>query len=168
MFRKYNFLRGRLLRCVVVCSLACFLKEFYARPRGAHQPSVSKRSWAFASITKFSGFSIPWLLCCWVDFLIHFWLIFGGCGCRKSTKNQPKINPKSDQKQDAILDASWMALGAILDGFWSQVGRIGAKLAPKSEEMGYQDDVKKSSKIWRCGGTQVVREWSASKFGPGP
>ena len=52
-----------------------------------------------------------------------------------------------------------MALGSILDGFWAQVG---AKLAPKSEEMGYQDDVKKASKIWRRSGTQVVRRWYAS------
>ena len=42
-----------------------------------------------------------------------------------------------------------MALGSIFDGFWAQVGgQVGAKLAPKSEERGYQDDVKKSSKIW--------------------
>ena len=51
-----------------------------------------------------------------------------------------------------------MALGSIFGGFGGQVGgQVGAKLAPKSEEMGYQDDVKKSSKIWRRGGTQ----WSA-------
>ena len=50
-----------------------------------------------------------------------------------------------------------MALGAIFGGFGAQVGgQVRAKLAPKSEEMGYQDDVKKSSKIWRRGGTQVV------------
>ena len=55
-----------------------------------------------------------------------------------------------------------MALGWIFDGFWGQVGgQVGAKLAPKSEEMGYQDDVKKSSKIWRRGGRQVVRRWYA-------
>ena len=52
-----------------------------------------------------------------------------------------------------------MALGSIFGGFGGQVGgQVGAKLAPKSEEMGYQDDVKKSSKIWRRSGTQ----WSAS------
>ena len=57
-----------------------------------------------------------------------------------------------------------MALGSIFGGFGGQVGgQVGAKLAPKSEEMGYQDDVKKSSKIWRRGGTRVVRkgtQWS--------
>ena len=48
-----------------------------------------------------------------------------------------------------------MALGAIFGGFGGQVGgQVGAKLAPKSEEVGYQDDVKKSSKIWRRKGTQ--------------
>ena len=56
-----------------------------------------------------------------------------------------------------------MALGSIFGGFGAQVGgQVGAKLAPKSEEMGYQDDVKKSSKIWRREGTQ----WYASKSGP--
>ena len=60
-----------------------------------------------------------------------------------------------------------MALGSIFGGFGGQVGgQVGAKLAPKSEEMGYQDDVKKSSKIWRRKGTQVVRKWSAGKSGP--
>ena len=48
-----------------------------------------------------------------------------------------------------------MALGAIFGGFGGQVGaQVGAKLAPKSEEVGYQDDVKKSSKIWSRGGPQ--------------
>ena len=93
---------------------------------------------------KFNGFSIPWLLCCWVDLLIDFWLIFGGCGGRKPTKNQPKSHPKSDPKQDAILDASWMALGATFGGFWLQVGgQVEAKLAPKSNKIGHQDDSKK-------------------------
>ena len=48
-----------------------------------------------------------------------------------------------------------MALGSIFGRFWAQVGgQVGVKLAPKSEEMGYQDDVKKSSKIWRREGTR--------------
>ena len=52
-----------------------------------------------------------------------------------------------------------MALGSIFDGFWAQVGgQVGAKLAPKSEEMGYQDDVKKSDKIWSHGGDAGVRK----------
>ena len=34
-----------------------------------------------------------------------------------------------------------MALGSIFGRFWAQVGgQVGVKLAPKSEEMGYQDD----------------------------
>ena len=37
-----------------------------------------------------------------------------------------------------------------MGGFWDQVGRqIEAKLAPKSEKMRYQDDIKKTSKIKR-------------------
>ena len=55
-----------------------------------------------------------------------------------------------------------MALGAIFGRFWGQVGgQVGAKLVPKSEEVGYQDDVKKSCKIWSREGTQVVRRWYA-------
>ena len=49
-----------------------------------------------------------------------------------------------------------MALGSVLYGFWALVGgQVGAKLAPKSEEMRYQDDVKKSLKIWSRGWTRV-------------
>ena len=45
------------------------------------------------------------------------------------------MDPKSHKKEDAILDGSWRALGAILGGFWFQVGgQVGAKLAPKSEK----------------------------------
>ena len=54
------------------------------------------------------------------------------------------MDPKGDRKQDASWDGFWMALGSIFGGFWAEVGgQVGAKLAPKSEEMGYQDDVKK-------------------------
>ena len=61
-------------------------------------------------------------------------------------KNQLKIYPKGDRKQDASWDGFWMALGSIFGRFWAQVGgQVGAKLARKSTEMGYQNDVKKSS-----------------------
>ena len=118
---------------------------------------------------------IFWLLGCWVDFLVDFLLIFGGFGGRKPTKNLLKFHPKGDRKQDASWDGFWMALGSIFGGFWAQVGgQVGVKLAPKSEEMGYQDDVKKSSKVWRRKGMQGyarVRSgprWYAMKSGPGP
>ena len=40
-----------------------------------------------------------------------------------------------------------MALGWIFGGFGVQVGgQVGVKLALKSDKMGYQDDVKKSTK----------------------
>ena len=85
--------------------------------------------------------------------------MFDGFWDRKSIKNQSKIDPKGDRKQDASWDGFWMALGSIFDGFWAQVGgQVGAKLAPRSEEMGYQDDVKKSSKIWSRSGQRVVRD----------
>ena len=67
-----------------------------------------------------------------------------------------KINPESDQKQDAMLDASWMALGPILSGFWLQVGRQDeAKLAPKSNIIGYQIEfIKKVQTEWPRSGNK--------------
>ena len=51
-------------------------------------------------------------------------------------EDPPKIIPKSDQKQDAILNAIWKALGPIFGGFWLQLGgQVGAMLAPKSQKM---------------------------------
>ena len=48
-----------------------------------------------------------------------------------------------------------MALGSIFGRFWAQVGgQVGVKLAPKSEKMGYQNDVKKSYKKKSRGGPQ--------------
>ena len=52
-----------------------------------------------------------------------------------------KINPhaQSDEKQDAICNASWMALGQILVGFGLQAEKQDeAKLAPKSNIFEYQ------------------------------
>ena len=50
-----------------------------------------------------------------------------------------------------------LEFGMIFGGFRLQVGRqVEAKLAPKSEEKGYQDDVEKSPKIWRRKGSQVA------------
>ena len=90
--------------------------------------------------------------------------------------NQSKINQKSikknDQKQDASWDGFWMALGSIFGRCWAQVwGQVGVKLAPKSKEIGYQDDVKKSYKIWSHSGPQwyaVVRSGPQWSGGPGP
>ena len=49
-----------------------------------------------------------------------------------------------------------MALGSILERFWAQVGgQNGAKLAPKSEKWGSQDDVKKSKAKRSCGFMRV-------------
>ena len=63
----------------------------------------------------------------------------------KIHKKTPKIHSKSNQKQDAILDASWMALGAILAGFWLQVGRQnGAKIQQNWLKKVVEKRVKKS------------------------
>ena len=57
------------------------------------------------------------------------------------------MNQKNYPKSDVIWDGFWKALGAIAGGFRAQVGaRVKAKLAPKSKELGHQDDIKKSSK----------------------
>ena len=53
-----------------------------------------------------------------------------GYGGPKSTKNPSKIGPKSDQKEDAILNATWKALGPIFDGFWLQNGGVWEVLGP--------------------------------------
>ena len=55
----------------------------------------SKLHWKNNGFLMFFNF---WLLCCWDDLLIDFWLIFDRFGGRKSTKNRSKIDQKSDQK----------------------------------------------------------------------
>ena len=57
-----------------------------------------------------------------------------GFGGPKSTKNRTKIDPKSIQKEDAILNATWKALGPIFDGFWLQNGGVGGSGGPKNQE----------------------------------
>ena len=66
------------------------------------------------------------------------------------------------------MDGFWKALGPILERFWGQVGgQVGAKLAPKSEKLELQDDVKKHQKKEATksgrGGLRVE-----SSRGPGP
>ena len=62
-----------------------------------------------------------------------------------------------------------MALVSVLDGFWAQVGgQVGAKLAPKSEEVGYQNDVKKSSNIKSRRGAASGPQGYAVVVAPGP
>ena len=49
-------------------------------------------------------------------------------GDRKSTKKPSKNDPKSDQKEDAILNATWKAPGPIFDRFWLQNEGVGGVL----------------------------------------
>ena len=83
-------------------------------------------------------------------------------------KNQSQIYQKCDQISNAIFDGFWNALGSILEQFWAQVGgQVGAKLAPKSEKLELQDDVKKTSK------KRSDEKWARgltveSSRGPGP
>ena len=96
--------------------------------------------------------------------LIDLWSVFGS----KSIKNRSKTY----RKQDASWDGFWMVLGSIVGGFWAQVGgQVGAKLAPKSKEMGYQDDVKKIIKNLEPQWSARVRkgtQWYAVVVAPGP
>ena len=47
-------------------------------------------------------------------------------------QNRSKIGSKRHQKQDAILNGFWMALGSILGGFWKPSWiQIGPKIGPK-------------------------------------
>ena len=70
----------------------------------------------------------------------------------------PKMEPRGAKMEPrrAKLEPSWANLGK-LGPSWNQVGgQVGAKLATKSEKMGYQDDVKKVVKIWSRSGSAVV------------
>ena len=64
--------------------------------------------------------------------------------CQVGTKIHQKSIQKGDRKQDAMWDGCLMALGSIFGQFWTQVeGQVGAKLAPKSENLEIQEDIKK-------------------------
>ena len=119
------------------------------------RPRVSKtyKNWLF-----FNDFAIPANLPTrghLIDFLINLALNLKPKTLTKSTQETSKIDQKSHRKQDASWLGIWTPLGTIFGGFWLQVGRqVGAKLAPKSKKWRSQDDVKKSSKIWRRSGQQ--------------
>ncbi len=51
-------------------------------------------------------------------------------GGPQSTKNPSKIDPTRDPKEDAILTATWEALGLIFNGFWLQNGSVWDVLRP--------------------------------------
>ena len=70
----------------------------------------------------FGSFLILLLLCCLDDLLIDFRLIYDGFCGRKSTNNPSKIDQRSDQKSNAILDGSWSDFEAIFVPSWGQVG----------------------------------------------
>ena len=79
-----------------------------------------------------------------IDFLVNLAPNLSPKTHQKSTQEAPKINKKRHRKYDASWLGIWNPLGTILGGFWLQVGRqVGAKLAPKCEKWGSQDDVKK-------------------------
>ena len=72
-------------------------------------------------------------------------------------ENRSTINQKSIQRAIENMMQVGMDFGWLLDRFLRDLGpklgvQVGTKLAPKSEEMGYQDDVKESLKTWRRGG----------------
>ena len=100
-----------------------------------------------------------WLLCCWDDLLIDFWLIFDWFWGRKSIKNQSKKGSKIRCKLGCILDGSWIDLGAILGPSWeAKWGQVGTKIW----KMGSQDDVKKWALKHERGPrriTQVMGGW---------
>jgi len=50
------------------------------------------------------------------------------CGGPQSTKNPSKIDPTRDPKEDAILIATWEALGLIFDGSVLQNEGVGGVL----------------------------------------
>ena len=80
-----------------------------------------------------------------------FWLTWPSNWGPTPNKIQFKRFPVPTKKGDRNHDANWLGigipLGTNLAGFWRQLGRqVGSKLAPKSNQRGSQDDVKKSLK----------------------
>ena len=97
------------------------------------------------------------------------WSIFDWFWVDLGVENRPKIDQKSIQKSIENKMQVGMDFGWLLDRFLTDFEpKLGVKLAPKSEEMGYQDDVKKSLKIWSRKWTHVVRSGPQIVLGPGP
>ena len=98
------------------------------------------------------GCCVVWMIC---------WLIFGRFLIDSGFENRAKIDPKSIQKAIENKMRFGMDFGGLLEWFWNDFGpKLGAKLGPSwhqnRRKWGYQDDVKKSLKNWRRGGTQVA------------
>ena len=65
--------------------------------------------------------------------------------CQKSIQEASKTDEKGYRKYDASWLGIWSPLGTDLGGFWVQVGRqVGAKLAPKSQNLEIQEHIKNS------------------------
>ena len=132
------------------CKLGCRFSHYFLRALGTNfidfllQHGMAEVAKIVDSSTFFILFAIlvvgllGWLF---YNCLVDFWLIWG------SKIHQQSIKHGMEHRMRFWMGCGWL-LGPIFDGFWAQLGgQVGAKLAPKSEEMGYQGDVKKSSKI---------------------
>ena len=107
------------------CKLGCWFGTCFGRDLGSifvdfwsqhAQAGIAKIYKKRRTITKFIGFSILWLLCYWVEFVIDFWLIFCGFGNQKYIKNPSKKSLRI-----------WCDFGCVLDGSW---GQLSSKIAP--------------------------------------
>ena len=95
-----------------------------------------------------------------IDFLVNLVPNLNPKTHQKSTQEAPKIDKKGYSKHDASWLGIWNPLGTNLGGFWVQVGRqVGAKLAPKSEKIGYRKINKKSSKTSHKTSTRRQGSW---------
>ena len=132
------------------CKLGCWFDTCFGRDLGSifvdfwpqhAKAGIAKIYKNRRTITKFIGFSILWLLCCWVEFVIDFWLIFWGFGDQKCIKNPSKKSSRIWCDFWCVLDGSWERFwrdfGSKLGANWDQVG---AKLEPKA--------IKK--RWWKC------------------
>ena len=72
----------------------------------------------------------------------------------KMEPRRSKMEPRRTK-----LEPNWANLGQLRPSRTQVGGQVGAKLATKSEKMGYQDDVKKVVKIWSRGGYAMVTQW---------
>ena len=86
----------------------------------------------------------------------------------RSKTNQKSIRKAIGNKMEVGMDFGWLLDGFLMDFGAKLGGHIEAKLSPKSENMGYQDDDKKPKTNlepqWHAGGSR----WYAVKSGPGP
>ena len=151
------------------CKLGCWFDTCFGRDLGTifidfwpqhAKAGVAKIYKKRRTITKFIGFSILWLLCCWVEFVIDFWLIFWGFGDQKCIKNPSKKSLRIWCDFGCVLDGSW-------EGFWRDFGskseaswgQVGAKLGPSWSQKPSKNDAENEMRFWMASWRLLAGSW---------